>query len=145
MGAMLLELVVVGYEYVHVRVGGEVTTVETVVGLLLIGLGFLESSVAWLSIRRYSAPEFQIIEGHKVVDWGLYRYIRHPIYLGFFLIGAGLPTFVRSIGGLIVFVAIVAPIWIYVIHQEERFLMAELGSDYSDYMRKTRRLLPFIY
>jgi protein-S-isoprenylcysteine O-methyltransferase Ste14 len=145
MGAMLVELGAVGYDYAHVRSGGGPSAAESVLGLVLIGLGFLASGVAWLSIRRYSAPEFQIIEGHKVVDWGLYRFIRHPIYLGFFLLGLGLPLFVRSIVGLVAFIVVVAPTWLYVIMREEEFLVSELGSDYSNYIQRTKRLLPFIY
>ncbi len=145
MGAMLVEFLAVGYDYAHVQSGGRSSAAESAAGLVLIALGFLESGVAWLSIRRYSAPEFQIVEEHKVVDWGLYRFIRHPIYLGFFLIGLGLPLFVRSIIGLAAFVVVVAPTWLYVIPQEEDFLVSELGADYAEYIRRTKRLLPFIY
>jgi protein-S-isoprenylcysteine O-methyltransferase Ste14 len=145
MGAMLVELVAVGYDYAHVQSAGRSSTAESAAGLALVALGFLASGVAWLSIRRYSAPEFQIVEGHKVVDWGLYRFIRHPIYLGFFLIGLGLPLFVRSIIGAVTFVVVVAPTWLYVIAHEEEFLVSELGADYSNYIRRTKRLVPFVY
>jgi protein-S-isoprenylcysteine O-methyltransferase Ste14 len=33
----------------------------------------------------------------------------------------------------------------YRIRVEERLLIAELGSDYVDYCRRTKRLIPFIY
>jgi protein-S-isoprenylcysteine O-methyltransferase Ste14 len=145
MGAMLVELVVVGADYAHLRGAARITRVETDLGLALMTLGFLVSAVAWLSIQRYSAPQFQIIEGHKVVDEGLYRRVRHPIYLGFFLIGVGLPIFVRSIVGLIVFAVVVTPTWLYVIAQEEKFLLAELGDDYAEYMHRTKRLIPLVY
>jgi protein-S-isoprenylcysteine O-methyltransferase Ste14 len=145
MGAMLVELVVVGADYAHLRGATRITRLETDLGLALVILGFLVSAVAWLSIQRYSAPQFQIIEGHKVVDEGLYRRVRHPIYLGFFLIGVGLPIFVRSVLGLVVFAVIVTPTWLYVIGQEEKFLLAELGDDYAQYMRRTKRLIPLVY
>lgn len=145
MAVLLVEVIACAYEYTHFRFEGKITSYEVVSGLTLICLGFLVSLVGWLSIRRYSAPEFQIIEGHKVIDEGLYRYIRHPIYTGFFLIASGLPLFLRSISGLLALILIVTPAWMYVIGQEEKFLVSELGDDYVAYMGKTKRLIPFVY
>ena len=146
MGAMLLELLAAGFEYSHYRLGVHtLSTLETITGLALICLGFVCSFIGWVSIRSFVSPQFQIIENHRVIDGGLYYLIRHPIYAGFFLIGIGIPIFIRSFIGLVVFLLVVAPIWLYVIREEERFLLAHLNEDYQTYRQKTKKLLPYVY
>jgi protein-S-isoprenylcysteine O-methyltransferase Ste14 len=145
MAALLFEIVVCALEFTRVRINRPVFEWSSVAGIGLITLGFLVSLAAWLNIRRYSAPEFQVLRDHKLVDYGLYRHVRHPIYSGFFLIGIGLPVLVESVAGFLVFVAVVMPVWTYVMSEEEQFLVAELGADYARYVARTKRLLPFVY
>ena len=145
MGVLLIELVGSVYEYTHLRIENNITRIETTVGLIAICAGFLISTVGWLSIRRYAAPRFQIIEGHKVVDRGLYRFIRHPIWLSFFLIASGVPILLRSAAGLLILIIIVTPAWLYVIKKEEEFLLSMLGDEYRSYIGRTKRLIPFVY
>jgi protein-S-isoprenylcysteine O-methyltransferase Ste14 len=145
MGVLLVELGVAAFEYGRFGIQSGVARSYAVTGLAVICLGFFVSLIGWLSIRRYSAPQFQIIEGHRVVDGGLYRYVRHPIYLGFFLIAVGLPIFLRSLAGLIVLIVLVMPAWIYIIREEEKFLVLALGDDYRAYIGRTKRLIPFVY
>jgi len=139
MGVLLLEFVGATYEYTRLRTGNSITQVETVCGVVSIGLGFLISLIAWLSIRRYSAPRFQIIEGHRVIDSGLYGSIRHPICLSFFLIAVGIVVLHRSAVGLAILIMIVTPSWLYVIKEEEKFLLLKLGNDYLKYIRSEER------
>ena len=144
MSVLLLEFIGSVYEYTHFRIGN-IMPLETAVGLAAICLGFLISLSGWLSIRRYSAPRFQIIEGHRVISSGLYRFIRHPICLSFFLIALGVPVFLRSATGLVILVLIVTPAWIHVIKAEEKFLLSQLGDDYKVYLGRTKRFIPFVY
>jgi protein-S-isoprenylcysteine O-methyltransferase Ste14 len=114
-------------------------------GLVLTAVGFLVSLVAWLDIRHYVSPRFQVVEDHRVVDRGLYRHVRHPIYLSFFLIAMGIVLLTWSLAGLVVFALLVVPIWTHVIRAEERFLLEHLGPAYGEYCRRTKRLVPFVY
>ena len=82
--------------------------------------------------------------GHRVVDTGPYRLVRHPIYLG--LIVAAFATAIEKgtsfglLGAAIITVAFCTKAL-----REERFLRAELGKDmYDAYARKTAMLVPFV-
>jgi drug/metabolite transporter (DMT)-like permease len=46
---------------------------------------------------------------------------------------------------ILIFIVIVTPSWLYVIRQEEKFLLSTLGNDYRMYLGRTRRLIPFVY
>jgi protein-S-isoprenylcysteine O-methyltransferase Ste14 len=76
---------------------------------------------------------------------GVYGIVRHPIYSGG-LIGVG--GFYVASGSLVVLVTVTALYFAVIRHRlifEERMLVEEFGDEYRDYMKKTWRLIPFIY
>ncbi len=83
--------------------------------------------------------------GHHIVQEGPYRLIRHPGYSGSLLvwIGAGLVTSNWIV--LIVVTLVCISAYLYRIRSEEAMLVAEFGEEYENYIRRTRRLIPFVY
>lgn len=93
--------------------------------------------------RRFSGL-VAIQEGHELVTDGVYKWIRHPSYLGAVLGIVGWILVFRSGLGLLV----LAPFaWILAarVNAEETLLESEFGDAYAAYRRRTWRLLPFIY
>jgi protein-S-isoprenylcysteine O-methyltransferase Ste14 len=82
--------------------------------------------------------------GHRVVDTGPYRLVRHPIYSG--LILAALATAIQKGTSIaLVGAAVMALAFCVKARREERFLRAELSEDtYDAYARKTPMLVPFV-
>jgi len=82
--------------------------------------------------------------GHRVVDTGPYRLVRHPIYLG--LIFAAFATAIeKGTSFALLGAAIIALSFYTKARREERFLRAELGEDaYDAYARRTSMLVPFL-
>lgn len=83
----------------------------------------------------------------RLVVVGFYRYVRNPMYLGFFLGWAGLWTFFGhgSRTGLeIAFVAIAAVV-LFVFFYEEPALRRKFGADYDEYCRNVPRWLPRLH
>jgi protein-S-isoprenylcysteine O-methyltransferase Ste14 len=80
--------------------------------------------------------------GHRVVNTGPYRLVRHPIYTG--ILFACLVSAIAAATWLTLFgfVTIVAGFWIKA-RLEEGFLAEELGPDYAAYSRHTPMLMPF--
>lgn len=74
---------------------------------------------------------------------GPYRWVRHPIYLGWVLIVFGAPTMTS---GRLLFAGISTMYLILAIPFEERSLRAEFGPAYATYQRQVRwRLIPGVW
>ena len=87
----------------------------------------------------------QVREKHHLVTEGLYRRVRHPMYLALLIYSAGqalvLPNYVvgpsYGVAMGLVFALRVGP--------EERMMLEEFGKDYEEYMKRTKRLVPGIW
>ena len=79
----------------------------------------------------------------KVVKTGIYRYIRHPQYTGFMMITFGMILEWATLPMLLMWPFI---IWLYVrlAKKEEHDMIDEFGEEYRNYMKKTKRFIPFI-
>ena len=80
----------------------------------------------------------------QVISTGVYGFVRHPLYLGCFLMLIGAPLLVGSIYGLILSLVAVVTLVVRIIG-EEKMLINELEG-YEEYKKKvTYRLIPFIW
>lgn len=85
------------------------------------------------------------IEGHELIETGLYKFIRHPGYLGQILIFLGTAI---SFSNWLSIVLMIIPVligYLYRIRVEEKFMIRQWGQKYLDYQKKTKRFIPWIY
>ncbi len=113
-------------------------------GIFAMVGGILIREWAVATLRGYFSYQVRVREDHKVIDKGLYRVIRHPAYAGSMLTLVGLGTALRSWEAVLALVVFFSVAYGYRIRIEERALLAELGDDYASYMKRTKRLIPFI-
>jgi len=113
-------------------------------GIFLMLLGVLVRQYAIAILGRFFSLTVQIAEDHKVVEKGPYRLVRHPSYTGVLITFIGLGLAVQSWGALLVLLGVFSLSFGYRMWVEERTLLSELGQDYASYMKRTKRLIPFI-
>jgi protein-S-isoprenylcysteine O-methyltransferase Ste14 len=81
---------------------------------------------------------------HRLVQTGIYRFVRHPMYSSFFLLGLSqlclLPNWVGGGAGLVG----AAVLYGLRIQREEKMMIENFGDEYRLYMRQTKRLVPWI-
>ena len=114
------------------------------VGISLVFLGVLVRQYAIAILGRFFSLSVQIAEDHKVVDKGPYRLVRHPSYTGVLITSIGLGLAVQSLGALLVLLLFFGVSFGYRMYVEERTLLSGLGQDYASYMKRTKRLIPFL-
>jgi protein-S-isoprenylcysteine O-methyltransferase Ste14 len=110
-------------------------------GLLVMVLGY---AVFLWSVRargRY-ATSWEMPADHRLVDWGPYRYVRHPSYLGYFLMFTGFLFLWHNALALLPLIAI--PGYVIITFREEEMLVAKFKEAYLLYQKQTGRFLPKI-
>jgi protein-S-isoprenylcysteine O-methyltransferase Ste14 len=79
----------------------------------------------------------------KLVDDGLYRYIRHPLYSSLLLLTWG--VFLKSASGPAAALALATTACLFATAMlEEREDIDSFGPEYAEYMKRTRRFIPFL-
>jgi protein-S-isoprenylcysteine O-methyltransferase Ste14 len=95
-------------------------------------------------LGRYWSATLELREGHALVERGVYRRIRHPMYASIFLWcfaqGLLLPNWLAGWCALATFTVL------YVVRtpREELMMCEFLGQEYRGYMSRTGRLIPRI-
>jgi len=119
--------------------------VPFVAGILCLALGL------WLLYRSHAdlgtnwSITLEVREGHQLVSQGIYRHVRHPMYLALLLYSAGqalaLPNWVAGPSYLVAF----GLLFVLRVGPEERLMLEEFGKDYEAYMARTKRLVPGLW
>lgn len=116
-----------------------------VIGIViyLIGAGITLTSRTQLG--RYGDGTTAIKGDHGLLTSGFYKYIRHPLYSGALLGRFGIGLAFRSYLGMILFSVIYLGVFLKRMDIEEDSLKAEFGDGYEEYMKRTKRLFPYLY
>ena len=113
-------------------------------GLACYVLGFSIMHLSQAALGRQFSVEVAIQTDHRLVTDGLYRYLRHPRYLGIVFFMTGLSLLFRSWGALAA-TAATGVVLLWRIHDEEILLRAQFGDAWDSYARRSWRLIPFVY
>ncbi len=110
--------------------------------ILVAGLGLRLKATRTLG--KYFSPTTRVLAEHKLITHGVYKHIRHPIYLGSMLAFFSVPLIFHSSYGLIV-TALAIPFILHRIQIEEQMFVEKFGDEYSEYIKNTKKLIPYLY
>ena len=112
-------------------------TVIYLMGLTTAVIGRIQLGKNWVDLEDY-----QVLPGQSVVSNGLYSFLRHPIYTGDLVLLIGLELALNS--WLVLGIPILTLI---VVRQalEEEALLSEKLPGYSEYCRRTKMFIPFLF
>jgi protein-S-isoprenylcysteine O-methyltransferase Ste14 len=111
-------------------------------------LGVVAAADVWfaavMEANRFGASIIQVEDGQSVAATGPYRFVRHPMYLGWVLRWLATPVALGSFITVPAFCLII-PILSLRLLNEEKFLKRELPG-YAEYCRHIRwRLVPYVW
>ena len=115
------------------------------VGVVLVVIGLIIRITSILTLNHYFTYSVSTIENHKLIEAGLYKSIRHPGYLGQLLIFLGISISVSNWLAILLMMIPVTIGYLYRMKVEERFMIAQLGENYLNYQKRTKRIIPMIY
>jgi protein-S-isoprenylcysteine O-methyltransferase Ste14 len=115
------------------------------IGAVLVVLGLAIRILSIMTLRQYFTYSVAKVEGHQLIESGLYKNIRHPGYLGQLMIFLGFSISLSNWLSIILMMIPIAIGYIYRIKVEERFMAEQLGEIYLNYQKRTKRIIPLIY
>ncbi len=95
-----------------------------------------------VDLGRQWSISLEVREDHRLITHGVYRSIRHPMYLAIWLWslaqGLLLENWLAGWSALVTF----APMYFIRTPREEALMLEAFGTDYRDYMTRSGRILP---
>jgi protein-S-isoprenylcysteine O-methyltransferase Ste14 len=114
-----------------------------ILGAILLIIGYYIVFLTF-KVNSFASTTIEVATDQKVISTGLYGIVRHPMYLGAFIVLVGTPLSLGSWWGLIILVLYVPGI-IWRLLDEEKFLSKNLMG-YDEYCNKVRyRLIPLLW
>jgi protein-S-isoprenylcysteine O-methyltransferase Ste14 len=111
-------------------------------GIFFLIAVFLHNYTHFL-LKTNWAPTVEIKENQKLITKGIYKYIRHPMYLAFFIWVVSQGIFLSNWLILVVGILMHAIVYKSRVDDEEKMMLKQF-KNYKSYMKKTGRLLPKI-
>ncbi len=114
-------------------------------GVVAFGFGLIFFWSVHKTLGKNWSPVLEIRKKHKLITQGPYKYIRHPMYtmLWIWVICQGiiLSNWVVGIMGVLTW----SILYFIRLPEEEKMMIEEFGQEYKDYMRKTKKIIPWVY
>jgi protein-S-isoprenylcysteine O-methyltransferase Ste14 len=115
------------------------------IGMALVVIGLMIRVHSILTLKKFFTYSVAKVENHQIVETGLYKIIRHPGYLGQLIIFVGISTSISNWVSILVMMIPITLGYLYRITVEEKFMIEQLGEDYVNYQKLTKRLIPMVY
>ena len=109
---------------------------------LIVLVGIIWRLVIQKQLGKYFSINIKIHKQHKLVQSGMYKYVRHPMYFFNLLIFLGLAGMFSSILGIASTLVLVGISTLFRIYREEYFLVQKFGKKYVKYQNRTKKLIP---
>lgn len=101
---------------------------------------FLPLVAAGLLLRLWARGHLE--RGVPITQTGPYAYVRHPLYVGSFVLGLAFALMSRSVGVVALYAASFLVMYVPKALREEAYLRAMAGPSYDHYAARTGAVLP---
>ena len=112
-------------------------------GAILTVLGICVEFSTQLYLGKNYSTLLHIREEQSLISTGPYRYVRHPMYTALITIGIGISLLSANWYFGLPFIATIVVIMVR-IKKEEEAMIAKFKEEYIQYMKQTKRFIPFI-
>lgn len=114
-------------------------------GCLCLALGLWLFRKSHADLGSNWSITLEVRSNHQLITNGIYRWVRHPMYLALLIYSAGqalvLPNWLVGPAYAVATILLIA----LRLRPEERMMRAEFGKDYEAYRATTKRLIPGVW
>jgi protein-S-isoprenylcysteine O-methyltransferase Ste14 len=114
-------------------------------GLAIMLAGTALRRHCWRVLGKHFTGDVKAAADQPVIEDGAYRWVRHPSYTGGILMYLGTGLALTDWLSVVIIVGSGMLAYWYRVRVEERALLGHIGSRYEDYMRRTKRFVPFVF
>jgi len=87
---------------------------------------------------------YQFEKTSKLIDTGIFKYIRHPLYSSLLFLTWGI--FLKNTTNMLLIVSLASSVFHYLTAIfDEKECIQYFGSQYSEYMKRSKRFIPFVF
>lgn len=115
------------------------------IGTGLILMGFFFFVWARMTLGANFSGHIHVKEDQELIQAGPYQIIRHPAYAGYLFMAFGIALGYSSLTGMTAILFITLPAIVYRIHVEDHILAEHFGTEFQEYAKIRKRLLPGIW
>ena len=125
------------------RVGRNMPFTNQVIGIFLTVCGLAVAVIARRTLAGNWSSNVEFKQGHELITYGIYGYVRHPIYSGMTLMLIGTIITFAPAGSAVIFVVFVCYCG-YKMKLEEDLMLRHFPREYAAYRKRVKSLIPFI-
>ena len=115
------------------------------VGLAALLCGTMLRRHCWRVLGKYFTGNVKAALNQPVIQDGAYRWVRHPSYTGGMSMYLGTGLALTNWLSVLIIAGAGFAAYLYRVRVEEQALLEQLGTRYEDYMRRTKRFIPFVF
>ena len=119
--------------------------IPLVSGALCLALGLWLFHRSHVDLGSNWSITLELRENHQLVTHGIYRWVRHPMYLALLIYSAGqalvIPNWLAGPSYGVAMLLLIA----FRVGPEERMMREQFGQDYEAYSATTKRLVPGVW
>jgi protein-S-isoprenylcysteine O-methyltransferase Ste14 len=113
------------------------------IGFFIFIFGIFFRSWAIQTLGKYYSHIVRKLDGHKIINTGPYKFLRHPAYSGMITAHIGITIFYFNYITLLIFLFLFIPSIIVRIIIEEKTLINI--KDYLKFFKNTKRIIPYLW
>ena len=121
----------------------EHTNLVGTIGLSISILGAIIACTSRYLLGNNWSLSVQKKENHQLIQTGMYKVVRHPIYTGLLLLFTGNAIIVGDYRAIIAVIIVFVSFW-FKLKKEEQWLTETFGTEYIEYQKQTKALIPYL-
>lgn len=130
------------------RVSSQATRILEILGLVIYLAGLVFVLWARSTLGKYwglsTSQQVKLLDDHQLIQTGPYAFIRHPMYFGWWVCMLGL-TLIYPVWAIFLLLIFSVISFSGRARREESALQERFGEAWTEYKKRTRFLIPFIY
>lgn len=116
-----------------------------IIALIIYAIGIVLRYYSLILLGKNFSRNVEVEKDQELISVGIYKHLRHPLYLGLFLLVIAIPLYVGNIYLFLISIILMFKVIDIRIKEEEKSMEKTIGKRYVEWKKKRYKFIPFIY